>query len=144
MNRCELISSNYKQINRICRSLTKDWQDLSHDLCEYFLTCKADILEINSRGKFLLYVFGAARNRCNNYKLYDTIKVPDVPDLTEESLQTEEIIQRLDTVDLKILTIFASGVSFTEVAEKTKINRHTLSKHLNEARENAKRIIKDL
>lgn len=143
MNRCDVISKHYKQINIICRSLTNDWEDLSHDLCEYFLTCKADIVQIDSRGEFSLYVWGAAKNLASKYKRFDHVPVHQESQ-PENTIDTEEIIKRLDEVDLKILTIFASGVSFTEVSQRTKINRHTLSKHLKEAQANAKRIIRDL
>ncbi len=144
MNRCDLISNNYKAICRICKSLTDDWEDLTHDLCEYFLTCKADILEINERGKFLLYVYGAARNHHSKYRIKDTIKIPLLIEEDKQDINTTDIISKLDAMDVKILSIFATGVTASEVSRRTGIDRHTIKKYYEEAQKNARKIIDDL
>ncbi len=142
MNRSDVISKHYQQMCNICKVLSKNWEDLCHDLCEYFLTCKTDIIEIEKRGKFLQYFYTAAYRRSVQYtgksREYEGIEEE------EEKIDVVELIKRLDSTDLKFLSIFATGATISEVSIKMKLSRITLRKHLTKAQKNAKQIIGNL
>lgn len=144
MKRCEIISKYYQDICNICNSLTDDWEDLAHDICEYFLTCKADIVEIEARGKFKPYVCTTAFRHYRKYMIKDSAAWLDVLDLSDEEIDIDQIIKGLSDKDLKILTIFATGASISSVSQKVFIDRHTLKKHLKIAQKNAKELFNDL
>lgn len=144
MNRSDVISKHYKQMCNISRVLTDYWEDMCHDLCEYFLTCKADIVEIDSRGKFLQYFYSAASHWAKMYKNDKLRPIHDTTDIIDECTDVDKLIKNLDPLDLKILSIFATGASISEVSRKIKISRITLRKHLTKAQSNAKQIIDKL
>lgn len=144
MTRFDVIEKNYKFIQQVSKSLLKDWRDFSHDMVEYLLTVKADIVALDNRNEFQPWFRVVAFRRMLKVKRikFDEIKDIQAPEIEEDNhIDDIDKLKSLNTIDKKILCIFSESVTITEVAKKTTIHRETLSKMLKTARINAKKLL---
>lgn len=143
MTRFEVIEKHYTLIRSISKKLTKDWEDLSHDLCLRLHETSADIIAIDQRGALEKYIRVTAYHLFLNTKEEPMAELFDIAN-DEEDLEfiadhpdDVEKLSKLSHQDKMILAIFAQGPSIREVARRTYIDRGTLSKLWNQARKNA-------
>lgn len=148
MTRFEVIGKHYTYIRSISKKLTKDWEDFSHDLCEYLNTIPPDIIAIDQRGEFERFVYVVAYRRALKIKKPLTVEIWDMS-IEEEEIEIKEDhpddvekLSRLSKQDRQVLSIFAQGASISEASRKTFIDRKTLKKLWDKARKNAQQALK--
>lgn len=117
--------------------MTSHGEDLCHDLAEHFLNHPAPIEKAGS-DNFVKYFKGAAfrqvyqKRSAYNKKYHRQVEWQELQDVMDDErvddLDLGEIIMQLDTLDQKILAIFAVNQNISDISRRTLIERHTLTR----------------